>query len=919
MTGSTDALPGRSAECARLLKALALSRSGDSQVLVLSGEAGIGKSALLGFLLERAGGFTVLRAAGVESDMELAYAGLHQLCAPLLDHTDDLPAPQRDALTVAFGLRSGPAPDRFLVGLAVLGLLSAAARAQPVLCVVDDAQWLDRVSAQTLGFVARRLLAEPVAMVFAQRESTPELSGLPALAVGGLAESDARALLEAAIPGRIDARVRDRIVAETRGNPLALLELPRGLTAGQLAGGYLRPDARPVPGQLENHFIRRIRALPDDTQRVLTIAAAEPLGDAVLLLRAAEHLGLAAGAAAPAEGDGLLDIDTRVRFRHPLVRSAAYRSAGPDARRAAHHALAHVTDSAVDPDRRAWHRAHATAGPDESVAAELERSADRAALRGGSAAAAAFLTKAAELTPDPLRRGQRALAAAEAQRGAAAFETAEELLDAADRAPLDELGRARAERLRARLTFARGRSQGSAPVLRSSVDQLVDIAGRLEALDPRLAAETHLDAISAAMYVGRLGGPDLARTTAAAARTPVDSSRPVDLVVTALACRLTEGNATAAGAMRAAVDAIGPDDWLWQAYPLAHEVLANELWDDVAVHRLAQTAVRIAKQTGALSVLPAALTSRAGVHVTAGEFTAARTLLAEAESISAAAGHAPVRYHSLLLAAWVGDEAEATALIGGALEDGSARGEGRLIGLAEYANAVLHNGLGRYPAALAATSRGCAYEDLSVHTRTLIERVEAGVRADELAVARDAVDLLDDRTAASGTDAALGIRALMHALLNSAHSGRGGVDGAEDGYVEAVERLARTGMGAMAARAHLLYGEWLRRAQRRTDARIQLRLAHERFTTMGAKAFADRTRRELLATGEKTAKQPVRSGDALTPQEQQIADLAGAGLTNSEIGAQLFISAHTVEWHLRKVFAKLGIRSRRELRDMSLR
>ncbi|MBO0677322.1 AAA family ATPase [Mycolicibacterium sp. S2-37] len=912
MNAASDTLPGRSAECARLLEALTLSRTAGSQVLVLSGEAGIGKSALLGFLVDHAAGFTVLRAAGVESDMELAYAGLQLLCAPLLDRIDDLPVPQRDALTVAFGLRGGPAPDRFLVGLAVLGLLSAAAGTGPVLCVVDDAQWLDRVSAQTLGFVARRLLAEPVTLVFAQREATAELTGLPEFPVGGLADADARALLEAAIPGRIDARVRDRIVAETRGNPLALLELPRELTAGQLAGGYLRPDARPVHGQLENHFIRRIRALPRDAQRVLTIAAAEPLGDAALLLRAAEHVGLAAGAAAPAEGDGLLDIDTRVRFRHPLVRSAAYRSAGLEARRAAHRALADVTDAAVDPDRRAWHRAHAAPGPDESVAAELERSADRAAQRGGSAAAAAFLTRAAELTPDPLRRGLRALAAAEAQRGAAALEKAEELLDVAGRAPLDELGRARAERLRARLTFARGRSQGEAPVLRASVDRLVDIAARLENLDPSLAAETHLDAISAAMYVGRLGGPDLAKATAAAARTPDGSSRPVDLAVAALACRLTEGNTAAAGAMRAAVDAMGTDNWLWQAYPLAHEVLANELWDDATTRRLAQTAVRLAKETGALSVLPTALASRAGVHVTAGEFTAARTLLAEAEEISAAAGYAPVRYHALLLAAWVGEEAEATALIDGALEDGSARGEGRLVGLAEYATAVLFNGLGRYQAALAATSRACEYEDLSIYTRTLIERVEAAVRAGEHAVALDAVERLDDRTAAGTTDGALGVRAAAHALVAGGRA-------AEDGYVEAVDRLARTGLGGQAARVHLLYGEWLRRANRRTDARAQLRLAHERFTTMGAKAFADRARRELLATGEKTAKQPARSGDALTPQEQQIAELAGAGLTNSEIGAQLFISAHTVEWHLRKVFAKLGIRSRRELRDTAPR
>ncbi|TFV60352.1 LuxR family transcriptional regulator [Mycobacterium sp. PS03-16] len=904
-------LPGRDRECAHLEQVVAAARAGESRVLVLHGEAGIGKTALLGHLEQCAQDVTVLRTAGVEADMELAYAGLQQLCAPLLGHLTAVPAPQADALSIAFGLKAGPAPDRFLVGLAVLGMMAAAAAARPLLCLVDDAQWADRVTVQTLSFVARRLLAEPVALVFATREIPAELTGLPELAVRGLADADARRLLDAATPGRLDAQVRDRIVAETHGNPLALLELPRDLSASQLAGGYYRPDAAPMAGQLENHFTGRIRALPDDARRVLTLAAAEPLGDTTLLIRAAGHLGLTPGAATAAQRDGLLDIDSRVRFRHPLVRSAAYRAADPDMRRAAHRALADVTDSTLDPDRRAWHRAHAAFGPDESVAADLERSADRAAQRGGSAAAAAFLTRAVELTPDPRTRGQRALSAAEALCASAGPDGAEQMLTVADAAPLDDLGRARLERLRAQVTFARGRAGDHAPTLLASVTRLTDIAHRLDALDSGLAAETHLDALSAAMYVGRLGDPDLLRRIAEAARAASRRTgvpRPVDLVVDALATRILDGCAAASGAMRAAVDALGPQNWLWQAYPLAHEVLANELWDAEAGRRLADTAVRLATESGSLAVLPKALVSRAGAHVLAGELTAARSLLAKADELSVAAGHGPVRYHQLTMAGWIGEEAQATPVIEAALRDGADRGEGRILGLAGYATAVLHNGLGRYQVALAAARTACEFEDLSLYTRTLIELVEAAVRAGEPDAAAAAFEQVNARLRPAGADWALGVLARVQAMVTVGAA-------AERYYREAVDRLGRTPIAIDHARARLLYGEWLRRENRRSDARTELRSAHEDFVVIGAKAFADRARRELLATGEKAAKRPTRSGDALTPQEQQIAELAGAGLTNPEIGAQLFISAHTVEWHLRKVFAKLGIRSRRELRD----
>ena len=500
-------LRGRSSECEVLERLISGARSGQSQVLVLRGEAGIGKTALLEYVSERASGFRVVRAAGVQSDMELAFAGLQQLCAPLLDRRDRLPEPQRDALTTAFGLSAGTTPDRFLVGLAVLSLLAAAAEDEPVVCLVDDAQWLDRVSAQTLAFVARRLMAEPVALVFASREASgEELTGLPELTIRGLRNGDARALLDSAILGRLDERVRDRIVAETRGNPLALLELPRDITAAELAGGFALPDAGPLAGQIEQSFLRRIHSLPIQTQRLLLTAAAEPVGDAPLLTRAVQRLGIGADAAAPAKAAGLVEIGTRVRFRHPLVRSAAYRAADLADRQEIHRALAEATDPQSDADRRAWHRAHAAVGPDEAVAAELERSADRAQVRGGVAAAAAFLQRATELTPDPARRAARGLAAAQAEFDAAALDAAYELLAMVDLGPLDELQRALVVRLRARIVFARSRGSGATPMLLDAAKQLLDAAKQLEPLDRGLGRETYLEAIGAAMFAGRLGG-----------------------------------------------------------------------------------------------------------------------------------------------------------------------------------------------------------------------------------------------------------------------------------------------------------------------------------------------------------------------------------------------------------------------------
>ena len=887
---------------------------GQSRVLVLRGEAGAGKSALLDYLMDQASGCRVARASGVESEMELAFAGLHQLCAPMLERLEHLPGPQREALGVAFGLSAGPAPDRFLVGLAVLGLLSEAAGERPLVCVVDDAQWLDRASAQTLSFVARRLLAESVALVFAVREpgDEHEMSGLPELVVAGLGDGDARALLDSVIHGRLDEPVRDRIVAETHGNPLALLELPRGLTSAQLAGGFGLLDAMPLASRIEQSFLRRLEALPVQTRRLLLVAAAEPVGDVMLLWRAAERLGLGADAAGPAQTAGLIELAVRVRFRHPLVRSAAYRAAAVPDRQEVHRALAEATDAAVDPDRRAWHRAHAASGPDEDLAGELERSAERARARGGVAAAAAFLARATELTADPARRGTRALAAAQAKFDAAAPDSASELIASADIAPLDELQRARLDRLRAEITFARTRGN-DAPAL------LLDAATRLEPFDVRLARETYLEALRASIFVGRLGGARTMKDAAEAAhgaRPGPGPPRAIDLLLDGLATRFTEGYAASVSPLRRALDAFWQEDgpseddkrWLWLACPVAPEPVAPDLWDDETWHRLTARAVTLARDSGALTALPIALTYRASVHVHAGEFAAASALIEEADAISEATGNAPLPYTSLLLAAWRGQEAQASQLIEADVRDANTRGEGRAIGLAEYATAVLYNGLGRYEDALAAARRACEHDDLGFFGWALVELVEAAGRSGRPEEARTTLGRLEERTRFAGTDWALGIQARSCALLSEDEE-------ADVLYREAIERLARSRVVVHSARAHLLYGEWLRRKNRRVDAREQLRTAHETFSRIGAEAFAERARRELLATGETVRKRTLEARDQLTAQEAQIAGLAAQGHTNPEIGAQLFISARTVEYHLRKVFLKLDISSRKELRQ----
>ncbi|TCM36207.1 helix-turn-helix transcriptional regulator [Kribbella sp. VKM Ac-2568] len=906
-------LVDRRSECRHVDELLADVRRGISQSLVISGDAGIGKSALLEYLVAEASGCRVIRVAGVQAEAELAFAGLHQLCSPLLDRLDRVPAPQHDALGTAFGLRAGPAPDRFLVGLAALSLLAVAAAERPLVCVVDDAQWLDQMSAETLGFVSRRLVAESVALVFAARDPVDEraLAGLPRLVVGGLPPEDARELLAAVIPGALDERVRDRIVAETRGNPLALLELPHELGYAELAGGFGLLDAKNLAGRIEDSFRRRLAPLSPDLRRLLLVAAVEPAGERALVDRAAQRLGIAVDAVDPAEFAGLLQTGDRITFRHPLVRSAIYREATSEERREAHRALAEVTDPASDADRRAWHLAHAASGPDEEVAGELERSAGRARDRGGLAAAAAFLERAAKLTLDPEHRAGRAVAAAQAKLQAGAFDAAVDLLAMAEVGPLGELEQAQVEMLRAQLAFVTSRGRDAPPLL-------LKAAKRLEPIDADLCRATYLDGLTAAMFVGALASPgggtlDVARAAGTAPRPPHGVRAP-DLLLDGLAANFNQGYAAGVPFLREALAVFGKgmsaDEelrWLW----LGTEA-ALHLWDDEAWHALSSRYVELARASGALSELPLALSTRAYMLLFAGDLTAATSLVAEGQAVTEATGSNLAPYSAMALAAFCGRQAETAALIEDTIRDVTRRGEGIGIAVAHWTNAVLYNGLGNYPEAMAAAEealRHQQYPDLrypGVANWAATELIEAAARSGRRQTAAEAFEWIAAMTGASRTEWALGLEARCRALLSEG-------DDAEPLYREAIERLSRTRVRGELARATLLYGEWLRRRGRRVDARDQLRAAHEIFTSTGAEAFAERARHELVSTGERARKRTVTTTGHLTEREAQVARLARDGLSNPEIGTRLFLSPRTVEYHLGNVFAKLGISSRHEL------
>jgi DNA-binding CsgD family transcriptional regulator len=904
--GGQMELIDRDAERVKLDQFVAAIRAGQSRALVVSGEAGVGKSALLDYLAGRGSDCRLARIAGVQSEMELPFAGLHQLCAPMLDSLRRLPPPQRDAVRTAFGMSSGPAPDRFLVGLGVLSLLSEVAEEQPLVCLVDDEQWLDRASAQVLGFVARRLVAESVGMVFAVRVPSSELAGLAELRVEGLSEADAVALLDSALTGPLDMRVRDQILAETHGNPLALLELPRGFTPQQLAGGFGLPGAVRLSGDIEENFRRRVEALPDQTRRLLLIAAAEPVGDPVLVWRAAATLGVGLEAGAPAVEAGLADFGTRVRFRHPLVRSVAYGSARPQDRRQVHGALAAATDPRRDPDRRAWHRAHAAAGPDEEVAADLERCADRAQARGGVAAAAAFLERATILTLDPMRRTERALAAASANLRAGAFDAVRRLLSLAEAGASTELQQALIDLIAADLAFVTTRGS-DAPSL------LLKAAKRLEPIDVDLCRATYLQAFSAAILAGRLalgGGVVEVARAAGAAPPPRHAPRTPDLLLDGLAAHFDGGYEAGLPILRRALQVFGMsmsvDEQLrchWVA-----GVVAPHLWDHDRWHLLSGRHVDLARSTGALSELPLALGLRAVAMLFAGDLSGAASLVTEHQIAVDATGSRISSPAELGLAALRGRQAEAVALIDATITGANVRGEGIGIAAAEWANAVLNNGLGDYETAMRAAQRATAHSvEIVVHGWATAELVEAAVRGGHRDVAADALRQLVQTTTPSGTDWARGVEARSRALLSEG-------DAAERLYRESIERLGRTRVRMELARAHLLYGEWLRRERRRVDARAQLRIAHDMLVAMGIEAFAERAGRELQATGETARQRSVATLDEqLTAQEAHIARMARDGLSNPEIAARMFISARTVQYHLSKVFTKLGIASRAQL------
>jgi DNA-binding CsgD family transcriptional regulator len=902
-------LVGRRRERGVLDRLLTRVREGLSAVLVIRGDAGVGKTALADYMAESASGFRLTRSIGVESEMELTFAALQQVCWPMVDQLDALPEPQRAALSVAFGLSGGTAPEPYLIGLAALSLLSETAHERPLLCIVDDAHWLDRPSAQALGFVARRLLAEPVALVFVTRTQDEALAGLPELVVEGLADDAARELLASVVRTPLDARVRDRIIAETHGNPLALLELPRGLSAAELAVGFGGRASMPLTGQIEERFRSRVDTLPAETQRLLLVAAADQLGDPLTVWRAAGLLDISPRAAEPAADAGLLDLGARVQFRHPLVRSAVYRSAPLAERHAVHRALAEATDPEHDPDRRAWHRAAAAEGLDEEVASELEQSAGRAQVRGGLTAAAVFLERAAELTPDPQRQAVRLLLAAGADLAAGANERAHGLLAQSAPRLTDPATRAQAMRMEGAIRFFDGRG-GDTPGL------LFDAAMAQKDLDPRLARETLMETFETAMWAGDLStGPTMRDVVDAAVGVPMpaDESSTPSLMLRGYTERLTAGYTAGVEWWRRALDALpaqvasGNVQWHGMMWNAAGELLDFERHLEVARER-----VRMSREQGALATLPVALSCLAWCERLAGRIDAAESLTAEGRAIAAATGvpEMPGAHEIMHMAmvCWRGRDQEARAIVDAVMTESTARGQGLGVTLAEFCLVTLELGLGRYQDARTAALRVYDHDPMYIGSIVLADVVEATARAGDMEAAHAALARLEERATASQSAWGLGLLARARALLASDAD-------AEALYLQALDHLNRSCVATDLAQAHLLYGEWLRRQRRRRDARAQLRIAHEKLQALGGEAFANRAAVELRATGEHARARVEATRDDLTPQERQIARLAADGESNAEIAAQLFISPHTVAYHLRKVFVKLDIGSRSQLAE----
>ena len=905
----TMALVGRQREQQALAQLLDSARRGHSGVLVLRGEPGIGKTALLDDLVARAPDFRVLSLCGAELERDMAYAGVQQLCAPLMGLIGRLPEPQAHALQVALGLTNGAAPDRLLVGLALLTLLGVTSADSPVLCVVDDAQWMDTSSVQALAFVARRIQVDPVVMVFTTRDHGADaLAGHRELILSGLTDRDARLLLATMVPTRLDERVRETVLAEANGNPLALRELHKALTPEGLAGGYGLPSATSTETHIERTFVSQVSELPSATRLLLIVMAAEPAGRPEWIWSALSILGIGREAAEPAETAGLIFIDGGPRFRHPLIRAAIYRSSSTSQRRRAHAALASSITGPTADDYRAWHRAHATDTPDAQIADELERAATRARARGGVSAAASFLEYAARLTPDPTERARRTLDAAMSNLDAGMPEPAARLIAAAYDSTDDELLAARCELLRAKMAFAASRGVDAPPLLLAA-------AKRMEHLDPLESRKAYLGAVMAAVLVGRLSteqhnsAPSVAQAARRAPAAP-DPPRVIDLLLDGLIVRLSRGYVAAAGPLQAAIRAYLLE-WETDAPdPRWHDLTARvclDLFDQDAYNFLTAREVEQLRASGSLTMLPVALVTYSAVCVTAGKFEQAAALLDESAAIITATG-APVRAAiRTYLAAYRGHEQLCREGVQETIDGATGRGEGYDISVALYATAIMYNGLGQYREAMDSAASGARYDDLGMCGYLLVELVEAAVRCKEHKVAAQALGRLLERTGASGTEAALGLAARCTALVSE-----GAV--ADVAYQDALAHLERTPVVVYLARTHLIYGEWLRREKRRADARTQLRIAHDMFARMGADGFARRAQRELAATGETVHVWATDATYDLTAQESRIALLARDGYTNVEIAGQLFISRRTVEWHLGKIFAKLGITSRRELR-----
>jgi DNA-binding CsgD family transcriptional regulator len=893
-------LVDRQEERAALGRMIAAVGAGESRVLILHGPAGVGKSALLDYVHQNAAGLRLLRSGGIESEMELAFAAVHQLCLPLLDRLPDLPVPRREALETAFAMRVGPPPDLFLVGLAVLELLSYASENEPLLCLIDDAQWLDRASAQIFGFVGRRLLAESIGLLFSTRAPGPEIHGLNELEITGLSDNDARVLLDSVTHASLDRGIRNRIIAESQGNPLALIELPHGLSRTQIAGGLGLLNADSLPGRIEQSFLGRVAALPEPARRLLLVAAAEPVGDPDLIRRAAERLGVSL---ATADTDGLLTIAERVTFRHPLVRSAVYRAAAPPERRAAHQALAEAIGPGAGADRRAWHLAAAAVSPNEPVAAELEHCADLAQARGGLAAAAAFLQRSVALTGDPSQRADRMLAAAQASLGAGELDEARRMLSTLGAMELNTFRSGRAGLLKGLVAFAAGAAATAIPLLLNAAEQLASH-------DPNLAREACLHAWGIADVAG---DRDIIVAVGRAARSlpPGDSGSAINLLLDGVALLVTEGRAAAATTLREAAKAVSSMPtadvmrWGWLA-----QGATPAIWDFDGMRDLCARQVRLLREAGALQTLPYNLTALAYAHTWAGEFDEAAAIMAECETVASATGLPLPPYTKLHLLSLRGREAEVTELMRIALTIAEATGFGSALTTAHWAGAILYNGQNRYAEAMQSALAAEQKWEPFGSTWVLPELVEAASRASEIDIAQNALDRLVETTQPFDTDYARGLEARSRALVADD-------DTAEDLYREAIKHLGRTSQRPDVARAHLLYGEWLRRRRQRVNAREQLRTAYEMFVGIGMDAFAERARRELLATGDKVRRRAAEpeTGSELTDQEAQITRFVRDGYTNPEIGERLFISPRTVEWHLRKIFMKLGIESRRQLRS----